>query len=318
MKRKLEEDLARLEKLAFKRLERCGALLRRFHELRDSIELMGEAEWIGNVYDWLLVPLTLWPIDFEGVAGHVIRSVEGKEGLDPEFRLLLRMLKKPPPAQTQQAIAEYERTVEAGEYHGMLRKPAKFAEMEAQLQEDRRLTGLWEEIKKRFDTSKFRSKRGVIRRRLSQERNFREGWRFNWSDRESRFRHVFDAFCYAWSLYGMENDKPLVMKLSINPTPYGTMIFVPNHWSFDPKRDLDWGAITKLHKAQLRGGKKGPKLSAARVETRRERQEAQQLWDVATEKGLKGEERYAWICKEMGKDERTDPSWLYRLLRKKV
>ena len=63
------------------------------------------------------------------------------------------------------------------------------------------------------------NKRGVIRRRLSQERSFREGWRFDWSDRQSRFRNVFDAFCYAWDLYGVEKDKPLLMKVTVNPTP---------------------------------------------------------------------------------------------------
>lgn len=47
----------------------------------------------------------------------------------------------------------------------------------------------------------------------------------------------------------MEKDKPLLMKVSVNPTPYGTLIFVPRTWSFDARRDLDWGAITRLHRA---------------------------------------------------------------------
>jgi len=58
-----------------------------------GFELMGEAEWIWNVYNWLLVPLTLWPIDFEGVAQHTIRIAEGKVKMDRGFWLLLRMFR---------------------------------------------------------------------------------------------------------------------------------------------------------------------------------------------------------------------------------
>ena len=315
MKQKLEQDLARLEKLAFKRLERCGPLVRRFHELGDSVELMAEAEWIWNVYDWLLVPLTLWPIDFEGVAQHTIKVVEGKAKLDSAFQLLLRMLRRPPPKKTQDTIAKYEHDIEQGRYHRMLRQPAKFEEMERALESDEQLGAMWEEIKEEFPTAKYGNKRGVIRRRLSQERNFREGWKFDWSDLRGRFNVVFDAFCYAWDLYGMEKDKPLLMKVSVNPTPYGTLIFIPRTWSFDGYRDLDWGAIARLHRA---GGvaRQGPKLSAGRMELRREAARAQRLWKQANKKKLKGEDRYRWVCQQMGKDERTDPSWLYRLLRK--
>lgn len=52
------------------------------------------------------------------------------------------------------------------------------------------------------------------------------------------------------------------------------------------------------------------------MEQRREAARAQKLWDQANKKKLEGDERYRWICARMGKDERTDPSWLYRLLRK--
>jgi hypothetical protein len=356
MKRSLEEDLARLEKLAFKRRERCGPLVQRFHGLADSIGLMGEAEWIWNVYEWLLVPLTLWPVDFEGVAVHTIRVVEGKAKMDRAFGLLLRMLKEPPGRKTQETIAQYEHDIEEGQYHRMLRQPAhdmkaakpknqsvphaarertpenqsvphpsplpegegkspKFQEMERGLEADEELAAMWEEIKEQFPTSKYRNRRGVIRRRLSQERNFREGWRFDWSDPRSRFYSVFDAFCYAWDLYGMEKDKPLLMKVSVNPTPYGTLIFIPRTWSFDAYRDLDWGAIARLHRAQG-VSKQGPKLSAGRMEQRREAARAQRLWAEANKKKLKGDARYRWVCRQMGRDERTDPSWLYRLLRK--
>jgi hypothetical protein len=125
---------------------------------------------------------------------------------------------------------------------------------------------------------------------------------------------VFDAFCYAWDLYGMEKDKPLLMKVSVNPTPYGTLIFIPRTWSFDAYRDLDWGAIARLHRAQG-VSRQGPKLSAGRMEVRREAARAQRLWAQAGKKGLRGHTRYEWVREKMGRDARSDPSWLYRLLR---
>jgi len=55
---------------------------------------------------------------------------------------------------------------------------------------------------------------------MSQERNLREaGWPFDWSDPRRRFHFFFDAFCYRWKLYGMEHDRPLLLKISVNPTP---------------------------------------------------------------------------------------------------
>jgi hypothetical protein len=97
MKRSLEGDLARLEKLAFKRRQRCGRPVAEFHRLRESIELFGECERMWNVYDWLMAPLTLWPIDFEGLACHTLDVVQGKADLDKPFKLLLRLVSKPPP-----------------------------------------------------------------------------------------------------------------------------------------------------------------------------------------------------------------------------
>jgi hypothetical protein len=34
-------------------------------------------------------------------------------------------------------------------------------------------------------------------------------------------------------------DRPLLLKLSVNLTAFSTMIEVPKYWSFDPKRNLN-------------------------------------------------------------------------------
>jgi hypothetical protein len=37
-------------------------------------------------------------------------------------------------------------------------------------------------------------------------------------------------------IYGMECDKPLLQKLSVNATPFETMIFIPKSWILDHNR----------------------------------------------------------------------------------
>ena len=37
-------------------------------------------------------------------------------------------------------------------------------------------------------------------------------------------------------LYGMECDKPLLRKLSVNATPFETMVLVQGHWILDRNR----------------------------------------------------------------------------------
>src|SRR5206468_10075651 len=123
----------------------------------------------------------------------------------------------------------------------------------------------WGRLKTEFAVEEYRNPAGIIRRRMVQERNFRPaGWKFSWETEEQRFQNVFDAFCHRWDRYGMEGDKPLLLKLSVNLTPFSTMIEVPRYWSFDPKRDLKWGAVTKLHRMrEVR--RQGPKLSPSRA-----------------------------------------------------
>ena len=64
--------------------------------------------------------------------------------------------------------------------------------MERGLEADKELAAMWEGIK-RSSRLEVSDQARVSRRRLSQERNFREGWKFNWSDARSQFYSVFDA-----------------------------------------------------------------------------------------------------------------------------
>lgn len=186
--------------------------------------------------------------------------------------------------------------------------------MEAKLARDPEFKASWQAIKAQFNVDKFRDHKQIIRRRLVSERSIREDWQLRWRSPDDRFRAVFDVFCQHWNLYGMRGDEPLLLKLSANLTPHGTMIFVPAYWSFDPKRDIKWKAITRLHKA--RGiSKQGAKLSANRAAKKREAGRARRLWAEATRGGLKGEKRTLWVMRELNWDMRTDERTLRRLLK---
>jgi len=114
----------------------------------------------------------------------------------------------------------------------------------------------------------------------------RDHWPVRWTKTADRFHAVFDVFCQRWHLYGMRGDQPLLLKLTANLTPFGTMIFIPAYWSFDPKRDLNWRAITALHKAR-EVPKQGPKLSANQLAVREQAIRARELWREAAALKLK-------------------------------
>lgn len=149
---------------------------------------------------------------------------------------------------------------------------------------------------------------------MVQERNFRpDGWEFRWQTIRDRFDLVFDAFCQRWILYGMEGDKPLLQKFSVNVTPFGTMIFIPRYWSFDGRRDIEWGAVNQLHRSrEVR--RQGEKLGLGELERKREAIKIQRLWHESKHRGLRGEERKSWVIEKMGWLPNNDFSRARRLL----
>ena len=94
--------------------------------------------------------------------------------------------------------------------------------------------------------------------------------------------------------------------VTVNPTPHGTLIFIPRNLSFDPKRDLDWKLIGRLHRCRVKS-KQGPKLSSTRMEKLEEARTAKELWEEARRKGKKGEARYEYVRERMRRDPRADP-----------
>ena len=315
MKMRLEQDLAALRKLAFKRYDQSHERLRSFHRLAKRIEANPMRRQIWNIYDWLLVPFSLWPIDLLGLSDFLLNAFRKRQALDEPMNLLLELLPMAPKHQAVQEVVEFEQNViQRGNYEPLIKEPAKFRELEANMLADPNFDSAWKMIKSHFDVTQFQNSQGIYRRRMVKERNFRDNWDFSWEDEKTRFKLLFDALCYRWQLFGMKGDFPLVLKLTINPTPHGTLIMIPGNWSLDNKRDLDWSAIRRIHR--VHGAfSQGPKRSPARTESLQEAKRVSKLWAQAGKKGLKGDCRLQFVFQAMGKDLRTDASWVKRRLR---
>ena len=143
-----------------------------------------------------------------------------------------------------------------------------------------------------------RNGKRIIRRSVVAERGFRPDWDLNWHEPGARFQAVFDVFCHRWNLYGMAGDQPLLLKLTVNLTPHGTMIVIPSWWSLDHTRDLNWPEIKKLHNARVLS-KQGAKLTRNQMEQAAEAEKAARLDAEARAKGLKGERRAEWVMKQL-------------------
>ena len=247
----VRSDLKRLEALAYHRLEHSKDVVRKFHRFRRSDR--PDVDHLEKLYDWLFVPITLWPIDIEGLFRAALDRVAAGKQLDKTMILLIDLLRPLPSNRTQHAVSEHEHLVHRGNYESLIRARHKYVESE--LVSNPAFQAQWSAIKAEFDVTNFADHKGIIRRHLVAERSMREHWPVRWTKTAHRFNALFDVFCQRWNLYGMQGDRPLLLKLTANLTPFGTMIFIPAYWSLDPKRDLNWRAITALHKAAVSANK---------------------------------------------------------------
>ena len=110
----------------------------------------------------------------------------------------------------------------------------------------------------------------------------------------------------------MQNDEPLLLKLAVNLTPYGTLIHIPAYWSFDPKRDIRWDAIAKLHRIRV-SGRQGSALAEGLAERMKAAEKLRHLDKEALRQGLKGETKHEFLCDGLGWDSRMSPKRLARL-----
>ncbi|MCI0747348.1 MAG: hypothetical protein L0Y58_18235 [Verrucomicrobia subdivision 3 bacterium] len=313
MSNPLHEALRRQSKLAFRRVRPGAELIKRLQLLPDNLR---SDESLQRLSAWLVVPFSLWPVDIIGLAEHLIALAEQGKRPASEFQALIALLGNPPTEETCDVICEHEHLVKGGSYESLIEAQHKFDAKEARLLKDPAFLADWQWIKKHFDITKHQSDSGVIRRRMVSERNFRpDNWNFSWRSKRDRFENVFDAFCHKWTLYGMERDKPLLQKLSVNITPYGTMIVIPRYWSFDYNRDLKWRSVTRLHHSRD-VPRQGAKLEANESARRALAAKARRFIAEAKRLGMKGDARDYWVMEKVGMSD-SDPRQLRRLLKVK-
>lgn len=310
----LHADLERLKKLAYHRAEWSGDLLRKIHRLPRKSREHPDYGVLQILHRWLFVPVTLWPVDVNGLGHHVVDAIRKGRRLDRATVLLVELLGQPPENAVQDVVTQHERQVETGAYESLLLARHKYNFTEQELLANPKFVAEWKQVKGLVAVRKYQDHKKIIRRRMVQERNFRPDFGFRWRNESDRFYEVFDAFCHRWNLYGMQEDKPLLLRLTVNLTPYGTMIFIPAYWSLDYKRDFKWQTITALHRA--RGvPRQGAKLGLNRFSKVEEARKAKGLWQQAVRAGLKGDRKFHWVMGQLGWDPRTDESKLKRLLK---
>ncbi len=298
MQTTLEQDLQRLSELAYRRLEWNGDLVRDLHRLREAAGQHPDFQALESACAWLFVPFTLWPIDLHSLCEVIQSRIEAGKRLEAELRLLLDSLPPLPSAKAQAVAAAHEHAVQHGNYDAQVQAAEKYRLLEERLMKNQQFQNGWAAIKAGFDVTVHRDRKGVIRRRMVSERAFRSDWQLNWQDPAARFQAVFDAFCHRWNLYGMEGDQPLLQKLTVNLTPHGTMIFIPSWWSLDPKRDLNWREIKRLHSARV-ASKQGAKLTRNQMEQAAEAEKAALFDAEAKARGLQGDRRADWVMGQL-------------------
>ncbi len=307
----LAHDLKKLQSRAFDRAEWAAETLRHYHAAVPKLK--GDAVCqIQSLYHWMFVPTTLWPFNIQDALADCLEVLDKGKRLNPRQRLLMELLPESPDETVCAAVAEHEVRVQKGTYENLIKTQAKYSQNELAIKNDPQLRRQWLQIKAAFDVSSYCDHKGVIRRTMSTERNLRPSFSVNLRRRNDVFHAAFDAFCLRWNLYGMQHDEPLLLKLAVNLTPFGTMIHIPAYWSFDPKRDISWDAIAKLHRTRVHG-RQGSALAEGMAERMKAAEKLQQLDDECLRLGLKGEKKNAFLCAGLGWVSATSPKRISRL-----
>ena len=311
----LKADLVALDKLAHHRRKWSEPDIRRYHRLlrRHGARALKELEPLRA---WMLAPISIWPIHVQDVFQIALDALENAKPLDPEMQFLIQSLPKLPPEGVLQELIRHEHQVSKGDYSEHTTTECKFRSVEHELIHNSVFQDDWRLIKDRWKTTDFDDPSGLIRRSVSAERNFRPGFSIDWAKPQDRFQAVFDCFCTHWNLYGMLGDFPLVMKLTVNLTPHGTMIFIPAYWSFDAKRDMRWNAVMKLHRCRSRK-KQGETLTENQIQRRQMALQLETLEALAKQKGLCGRKKHEFLCAGLHLDPRTSPKRLASLRSKR-
>lgn len=297
---------------AFRRLEVSGDVIDSYHQLLDSLPPSLKAP-VEHLYLWFLCPLTLWPFNLHDLLLTIFDNLRSGKPINPKAKTLIELLPELPSETVLEAVIAHEHDIQRGHYERFnLASPAKFDPATEELLLNPEFKADWRKLREAFDIRLLADSKDIVRRTPTPERNLHQNFHLDTESSNELARAAFDTFCLKWNLYGMQGDTPLLQKVSVNLSPFGTMIFIPSYWSFDHRRDLDWKQITNLHRKRS-PKRMGATLAEGRKARRRQFMKMLELTEEAKTLGLRGQKRIDFLLNGLGMDPRTDPKQLARL-----
>jgi hypothetical protein len=209
-------------------------------------------------------------------------------------------------------IRDSEFNTTFGAVEGLLVNKGKYEEYDKLLKESG-FEREWHLIKKHFPTQT--KGKDTFHRTLMRERKWQQEDVAKFDTEGSRFQAAFDLLCWKYCLWGVEKGVPVLMRPSVNLTPYGTQIFIPAYMSFDPRRDLDLGYIAQLHSS--RGvPRQGAKMSENRIAGRAQAKEFAEAAEDALSENIKGARMIKQVIRVTGKLRGSEESQIRREIAK--
>ncbi len=210
-----------------------------------------------------------------------------------------------------EALREADILVSRGAYEEFLTPSgkAKYDEFEKRIFESAEFKKDWALIKSLYPQY-FTETKPKYRRKLIPERNWELSKGAAFDTEQNEFRAILELFFWKYYLWYMDGDYPLLMKPSVNITPLGTQIFIPAYMSYDAKRDLNHGKISKLHRSKgMR--KQGVAFSESRIRNTELSKAAKAAEAEYRQKGVKGDKLLECIAHAIGR-----PDMDFRALRR--
>ena len=318
---------AHLAKLPFPRPAADLALLKFLFETLPALldkNYAPELLEVADAYGWLCYQFwqaeAAFPSYSESYAGYLRAALE-RGTIDPQALALARVINaQEEPGQcgfNQLMLSDVEivRQGEAwrkeGRFEPFLKAHEKYEEYVTYLENHAGFRAEWAALKTAFPQQVARRK--IIRRSLIPERSWYQGHGAKFGTDAERFQAIFDVLCWKYYLWAVEGDRPLLMKPTVAATPFGTQIFIPGYMSFDGKRDLDLTLLSRLHRARG-AARQGPGFSAARKTEADNRRKAKALDTQARAQGLRGDARWRFIARGLGKVDSGDDREIRRLV----
>ncbi len=168
----LARDLLILKSRAYHMTEWTEAAICRYHAFL-AAGAHPDVPALRVFYAWVFVPPTLWPFNILDVLSGCLETLEAGKPVPAPLNLLAALLPPVPGEAVCSAVAEHEHHVQAGAYEHLVKTPAKYRQNEDALRADLRWQEDWTRLKAAFRLRNYRDAKGIIRRRMSTERNLR-------------------------------------------------------------------------------------------------------------------------------------------------